>query len=444
AKLDGPVRAASPVDLVGDGTLTLHLACETGDRLFRYDAKTRKVVDVTVAAKLAAKSACAAWGDFNADGRMDLVSFDGASLVVHTQDADGTFRPGPTLPKTALPDGCLSLTCIDSGKPGRPCVVIGTKRSPRVWTPGDPESVAPVGGDFAGATLGAPGTCLVADFDGDAVPDLMQLFEKGSLVYRGTAPGRFGTPVRCAPALGTGVTNAFLGDWDADGLLDVFTLSSEGSSGLWDNRGRLAFVNTMTMTGELSYKGARGATSGMTGDFNNDGRQDVFFCYAQAPPRLYFNRGFRSFGLTNGMDVVENNMLPAAKDGQQAGCFIDLEGDGAQDVVLVLANGEAWALHVEAVEGAAHCVRGVLSSKGAFVGPLTVTGWQDKRCLGAWNVLAGTSEALFARTEPGPVTLEWRAPASRPDGTRGPGGSGELQRKKVLLENRPLRIVLSP
>ena len=432
AKLDGRVGAATPVDLAGDGTLTLHLACETGDRLFRYDAKTRKVADVTDAEKLTAKSACAAWGDFNADGRMDLVSFDGASLVIHAQDADGTFRAGQTLPKTARPDGCLSLTCVDSGRPGQPCVVIGTKRSPLVWTPGELGTVTPVGGDFAGAALGAPGTCLVADFDGDASADLLQLFEKGSLVYRGVATGRFGAGERCAPALGTGVTGAFLGDWDADGLLDVFTLSSEGASGLWNNRGRLAFVNTMTMTGELSYKGSSGATGGMTGDFNNDGRQDVLFYYASAPPRLYFNRGFRSFGLTNDMDLSTNNMLPQAEEGQQAGCLADLNGDGAQDMVLVLKNGEAWAFYVEAGEGSARCVRAVLSSKGPYIGPLTVAGWRGKRGLGAWNVTAGTSEAFFGQEEAGPISLKWQMPG------------GRVEQKEIVVENGPIRVVLAP
>jgi hypothetical protein len=432
AKLDGPVHAAMPVDLAGDGKLTLYIACEGGDRLFRYDAGTQKMEDVTATAKLTARSKVAVWGDFNADGRMDLLSWDGEGLVIYTQGADGTFQTGEKLLKGALADGCLGLTCIDGGKPGRPCVVISTKTAPLLWMSDEPDKVKPIGGAFAGADLGSPANCLVADLDGDAIPDILQPFEKGSLVYKGTAPGRFEAAKRCVVALGVGTSGAFAGDYDADGLLDVFTVSSESTTGLWSNRGGFEFTNTMTMTGELSYKGGSGAIGGTTCDFNNDGRQDVFFYYASASPHLYFNRGFRSFGLANGMDLSTNNMLPQAEDGQQAGCVVDLNGDGAQDMVLVLKNGEVWAFYVEAGEGSSKCVRAVLSSKGPYIGPLTVTGWREKCCLGAWNVLAGTSEAFVGQKEAGPVILKWQTPAGKP------------QQKQVIVETGPVRVVLQP
>jgi hypothetical protein len=132
------------------------------------------------------------------------------------------------------------------------------------------------------------------------------------------------------------------------------------------------------------------------------------------------------------MDLSTNNMLPQAEDGQQAGCMADLNGDGAQDMVLVLKNGEAWAFYVEAGEGTARCVRAVLSSKGPTIGPLTVVGWRGKRCLGAWNVLAGTSEAFMGQEEAGPVILKWQTPG------------GKLQQKQVIVESGPVRVVLPP
>jgi len=432
AKLDGPVHAATPVDLAGDGKPALYIARKGGDRLFRYDAKTQKLADVTAAAKLAARSRAAAWGDFNADGKMDLLSWDGEGLVLHTQSADGTFRAGEKRLKGALTKGCLALTCMDCGKAGHPGVVISTKSSPLLWTPDEPGNAKQIGGAFAGADLGSAGTCLVADFDGDAIPDILQLFEKGSLVYKGKAPGRFENAGRCGVALGSGTTSAFLGDYDADGLLDIFVAASDAATRLWNNRGKVTLVDTMDMTGELSYKGGSGAIGGMTGDFNNDGRQDVFFYYASTSPRLYFNRGFRNFGLTNGMDLSANRLLPQAENGQQAGCLADLNGDGAQDMVLVLKNGEAWAFYVEAGEGLARCVRAVLSSKGARIGPLTVTGWRGKRCLGAWNVLAGTSDAFLGQEKAGPMILKWQMPGGKP------------QQRKVVVKNSPVRVVLAP
>jgi len=42
----------------------------------------------------------------------------------------------------------------------------------------------------------------------------------------------------------------------------------------------------------------------------------------------------------------------------------------------------------------ARCARAVLASNGSNVGPLTVTGWRGRRCLGAWNVSAAQSGSL--------------------------------------------------
>ena len=427
ATLEGTVHAAMPVDLAGDGKWTLHIAGKGGDRLFRYDAKADELADITAAVKLSAKSKVSTWGDLNGDGQMDLLSCDGEALAVHTQSADRTFVAGKELLKSALIDGCLALTCIDVAKPGRPGVVIGTRASPLLWIPGEARA-KPIGGAFAGKELGTPGLCLVADFDDDSLPDILQLFEKGSLAYRGKALGQFQNAKPCKPALGAGQSGAFLGDYDADGLLDIFTVCSDGGSKLWTNRGKFEFVDALAMTGELAYKGASGALGGATGDFNNDGRQDVLFLYAAEAPRLYFNRGFRSFGLANGLDVVRSGMLPKAEEGQQAGCLADLNGDGVQDMVVVLKSGQAWVFYPEAAEPPRN-LRAALSSKGGCAGPLTVTAYRGARCLGAWNVTAGVSEALVGLTRAGAVVLKWQLPGSKP------------RERKLTVVNKPLRVV---
>ena len=428
ATLEGAVHAAMPVDLAGDGRWALHIACEGGDRLFRYDAKADGLADLTAAVKLSAKSKVSAWGDFNGDGQMDLLSYTGEALVVHTRSAEGTFLAGKEWLKGALSDGCLALACIDVGKPGRPGVVIGTRTSPLLWMPGEAQA-RPIGGAFAGKELGTPGVCLVADFDGDGLPDILQLFNKGSLVYQGKAPGQFQDARPCKPTLGAGQSGAFLGDFDADGLLDVFTVCSDGGSKLWNNRGKFEFSDALAMTGELAYKGTSGALGGATGDFNSDGRQDVLFFYAAEVPILYFNRGFRSFGLATGLDVARSDMLPKAEEGQQAGCLADLNGDGVQDMVVVLKNGQAWVFYAEAAEPPLN-LRAALSSKGGCAGPVTVTAYRGARCLGAWNVTAGVSEALVGLTEAGDVVLKWQRPGGKP------------RERRLTVVNKPLRVVL--
>ena len=75
-------------------------------------------------------------------------------------------------------------------------------------------------------------------------------------------------------------------------------------------------------------------------------------------------------------------------------------------------------------------MRVLLSSKNSYVGPVNVVGYRGKRCLGAWNVMPGTSEGFVAQTEAGPVTLKWQLPGGKP------------QSKDFILENAPVKFVL--
>ena len=59
---------------------------------------------------------------------------------------------------------------------------------------------------------------------------------------------------------------------------------------------------------------------------------------------------------------------------------------------------------------------------------MAVTGWIGKRCLGAWNVLPGTSQAFFGRRDAGPVTLKWRLPG------------GKEQQKEIVVEKATARV----
>jgi hypothetical protein len=117
-------------------------------------------------------------------------------------------------------------------------------------------------------------------------------------------------------------------------------------------------------------------------------------------------------------------LLPAAEAGQQSACFGDLDGDGAQDLALALRNGEVWvAFRANSdPDRQAMMAVAILPVAGPCKGPVAVTGWIGKRCLGAWNVLPGVGQACFGRTDAGPVTLKWRLPG------------GTEQQREVILE----------
>lgn len=426
ATLKGKVHAVMAVDLTGSGAISLFICCSEGDRLMRCVPGKQELRDITATAKLTSTSQCSAWADFNGDGRLDLASSDGTEIALWLQTAAGTFeRKGPG--KALV--GCLGLSALDVG--GRAGLLASTKGMPILLTPKDDGSLAasPIAADAtADAKLGEAHACLIADFDDDGLADILQPLAKGSLFYKGIKPGAFAVPAACAIATGPGPAGSFVGDYDADGRLDVVIAADERCC-LWRNLGGGKFADAMRYAGEAAYISKPGAIGGTTCDINNDGRQDIFILYSTQAPQIFFSRGFASFGHAHQpIDLTEINTVPAALDGQQAGLVADLNGDGGQDMALVLPNGELWVLWRDIENTPREGVR-VTPVPGASAGPVMVTAVLGKRPLGALNISPG-QEAFFGTSGPGECELEWRI--------RGKG----LQRARVLVKDEPVRFVV--
>ena len=91
---------------------------------------------------------------------------------------------------------------------------------------------------------------------------------------------------------------------------------------------------------------------------------------------------------------------------------------------MALNNGDVWVVFRENSNPDRQAMMAVatLPVGGSNKGPVAVTGWAGKRCLGVWNVLPGVSQACFGLTEAGVATLKWRLPG------------GKEQSKDVVLE----------
>jgi hypothetical protein len=442
----GKVGRPLPVDLAGDGKLALFIPSDAGDRLYVYDAKAKALKDVTADRALKSKSKTAVWGDFNADGKVDLASWDGAALTLHFQGTDGKFTAQPVTTGDALKDGCFSLSVLDVGQKERPGLLASTLPAPVLLVPGKDGTLEPkplTAKPLPVKDLGQVGLCLAADLDGDNLADVLQIFDQGSVFYQGKGGGTFADPARWPVAFryppsanagppAKGPTDACLGDYDQDGRLDVFTVSPDGCR-LFHNYGPGKMVDMIGLSGEIAYIAQPDGILCQTCDINNDGRQDIFIAYANKVTQFFFNRGFRSTGHAhNDLAFDESHALEAALQGQQSALVADLNGDGAQDLVLVLLNGDLYYVqHVVNADFALN-MRAVLPLKGAFAGPLTVVGWAEKRCLGAQNVVAGSQEAFFGRAEPGALEIRWQFPGAQP------------QKKQAVLEFQPVRVVLEP
>jgi hypothetical protein len=128
-------------------------------------------------------------------------------------------------------------------------------------------------------------------------------------------------------SIGTGVA---IGDYDGDGRPDLFVVSKTETCRLFRNLGGWKFED-VTETAGVGDQGAaamvwkQGATFV---DVNNDGRLDIYVCRFNAPNLLYINQGdgtFRERAQAYGLDLSDSSVMAA---------FSDYDRDGWLDVYV--------------------------------------------------------------------------------------------------------------
>jgi len=419
-----------PVDLAGNGHWHLFATSPQGDRLYGYDAGAKSLREITSSRALSSRSTVAVWADFDGKGGLDLVGGDGAVLSLFCQQEDGTLASGRVILTGEVAMACRDLAALDVG--GKAGLLIGGQGGP--WLIRDvmaenvkAERMAADAGLAAG--LGAVVSCVAADLDGDAVPDALQVCEKGSLWFKGKSVGDFLPGEKCAVAAGRGGAAVALADMDADGRLDVFTAGAQGEH-LWQNEGGGLFADRMRLSGEMPYISKPNGVDCAVCDVNNDGRQDVLIAYGDIGAQIFFNRGFRSFGHAHELDLAEKELLVAAAAGQRTACIADFTGDGAQDMALGLPDGDIWFFERATDSGSALHAAVALPMAGPCKGSVTVSGVVGGQNLGAWNVQPGVAEAFFGMKDAGMVAITWRLPG------------GETQSRQVLVRSKPVRVEL--
>ncbi len=417
-KVSGKVTGSVAVDVDGKGRYLLHVSSEGGDHIFLYSKG--KFEDITAKRKLAVKSSASAWGDFNGDGKLDLASLSAGKLVLSLQNAKGIFSAAQ--PIAAKVEGkILDLTVVDAGTGAKSGLLVSRDGLPVLLKPSAKDFTAETldAGETKTETLGVASNCIAGDFDGDNICDLIQPFEKGSLAFKGLGSGKFAPALRMDIGTGKGRSVSCIGDYDMDGVLDIY-LVGPGSCQLWSNRGKFKFFNAFGHSGEMCYTAQRNGIGTGTCDFNNDGRQDLFIAYGKdtEPPavHMYFNRGYRSFGkcLTMVFKNKEDDFITDTSKGLQATTVADLNADYAQDLVLVQPDGTVKVYLREVDEDEMPiAVQAVLPAGGVYAGPVTVTGWNNTRCLGSWVATPGSTGGFFGLMDEGELKISWQLPGGK-------------------------------
>lgn len=412
AKMEGKVHGI--LKLQERDRQSIFVLCENGDRLLAWNPDSTMFKDKTAGSKLTTRSRLAAWGDLNHDGLLDAALWDGTAISAWLQATNATFhKTGEGFKIT----NCVGLALVFDGARSRMAILAN-----------DSVSLVMLEIDDSGRLVlerridksrdltlqGMPGAALVADFTGDGIPDAVEPYANGLVFYQGQEPGLMRSPTMCRSGASVGARpSAFCGDYDADGLLDLIVAGSSGIA-FWGNQGTGHFREVLEETGEPAYITKPRATGGFTCDINNDGRQDFMVSYENMEPQFFFNRGFRTFGFSSSLTLDGTDASSDLNGGQQATLLTDINANGEQDLICIGRNNDLWLLLDRRITWPKLALTVTIDPKEAWPGPLVLTAWKDKRCLGSYNLLAGTSEAFYGIDSPGTVKLQWKVPGSSP------------------------------
>jgi enediyne biosynthesis protein E4 len=125
-------------------------------------------------------------------------------------------------------------------------------------------------------------------------------------------------------SIGTGVA---IGDYDGDGRADIFVVTKTKGCRLFRNLGGYRFEDVTQKAGVGAEPGVWNVGATFV-DINNDGLLDIYVCRFNAPNLLYINQGdgtFKEMAHAYGLDIKDSSVMAA---------FCDYDRDGWLDVYI--------------------------------------------------------------------------------------------------------------
>jgi len=332
-------------DFNNDGHLDLFVGFKDAiaNRLYRYDGARFTDVAADLGLGDLTDTRAAAWGDFNADGHLDLyVGFtrrSGAANKLYRNDGDGKrfTEIGHELGVDAKGE-TRQVSWIDFDNDGRVDLFVAFRDAPNMLFHNEGNKFVDVakdmGVDDPRKTVGA----VWFDMNEDGRLDLYTANQDGTLngFFRNDG-SRF---VDVARELGMdaagrpqnfGSNGPSVVDYDNDGRFDLF-VAGYGRNFLFHNESGGRFKDVAQ---ELGVAGGDKATPSGWGDYDNDGWPDLYVSsYVDKPVNehdfLFHQEGGR---------FVEAMPDVIAKHGATHGVqWVDFDGDGALDLALTNNN----------------------------------------------------------------------------------------------------------
>ncbi len=250
-------------------------------------------------------------GDFNGDGKPDLVTANSAGDVsILLGNGDGTFQPAVNYTAAS---NAYSVVIGDFNGDGKSDLALGGNQGIYILIGnGDGSFQAPV--TYAANT--SVNALVVADFNGDGIADLAAATGSGLFIAFGTANGTFETPLYTGFS---GYVVLQVADFNQDGTPDLLFGQGGQTASIAFGNGDGTFQSPINLTFSTS------PYAYVIGDFNNDGKPDLAITYFNGV-QVFLNQGNGVFS-----SPIQSSLTSPSGYFAVAG---DFDGDGKLDVAI--------------------------------------------------------------------------------------------------------------
>ncbi|HEV2399887.1 MAG TPA: FG-GAP-like repeat-containing protein [Candidatus Sulfotelmatobacter sp.] len=258
-------------------------------------------------------------GDFNGDGHQDFLVHDilGAGVTVYLGNGDGTFQTGVGY---TGPHNITSVLLADMDGDGHPDMVVTGFNNTIDILHGNAD------GTFATTSSGgssnggpAPSLIAVADLNGDGTLDIATACGNGICILLGKGNLTYGNPVPFSA--GPASTAAVAADFNSDGHMDFAITAPDGIALLLGN-------GDGTLQTADNYDLGEAVSGVAVADFNSDKISDIGVSVSEPNPRILLGTGGGRFTVTADTNQSSNG------NGAQSILTGDFNGDGKPDIFL--------------------------------------------------------------------------------------------------------------